>query len=266
MNRRYLKLKVLSGLVLPVIVIACLQEGSIAMAQSLNRASVEKTFVAWQSPAKLHGLVGSEKVELSIGASGIDFQVSNHSVQKWAYQDIQTFRLSVNGLVIKTYQNRRRHMPGVVRYRFDLELAFPPDIAAEVAEEVKRPSQNTVPDTAMQRIGCTAIPAHHNKLTGGTNGVLRFCSEGIDYVSSTLKDSRTWRWADLQTLSDPDPYHLLVFGYRDTYNFDLKEALPVSLFYRLVDALDAYNSEAEQTANIQSPDVTIGHMHGAGDE
>ena len=266
MNRRYLDLKVLSVLVLPVIVIACLQDGSIGTAQSLSPANVEKTFVAWESPAKLHGLVGSEKGELNIGAGGIEFQAPNHSVQKWAYQDIQTFRLSVNGLIIETYQNRRRHMPGVAQFKFDLERAFPPNIAAEVAEEVKRPSQNTVPETAMQSIGCTTIPAHHNKLAGGTNGVLRFCGEGIDYVSSTLKDSRSWRWADLSTLSDSDPYHLMIFGYRDTYGFDLKEPLSRSLFYRSVDALDAYKAAVGQTANVQSPDVSERQRQGVGHE
>jgi hypothetical protein len=137
------------------------------------------------------------------------------------------------------------------RFRFDLDQAVPPQLAAELARKVQRPSQNAVPDPASQGI---VIPAHHRTLTGGTNGTLRFSDGEIDYVTDTPGDSRSWRWADLQTLSDPDPYHLLVFGYRDTYTFDLKEPLPQSLFYRLVDAVDAQNAaEPGQRPDVRSP-------------
>src|SRR6266536_1727728 len=74
------------------------------------------------------------------------------------------------------------------------------------------------------------------------NRKMRFHEGGLDYVSSASGDSRSWRWADLQTLSAPDPYHLLVFGYRDTYTFDLKKILLQPLYYRLVDALDRHNA------------------------
>ncbi|HUZ95961.1 MAG TPA: hypothetical protein VMU57_13720, partial [Edaphobacter sp.] len=106
-----------------------------------------------------------------------------------------------------------RHLPGVERFRFHLDRAVPPEVAAELARDAQRPSQNAVPNPASQGI---VIPAHHRTLTGGTNGTLRFRDGGIDYVTNAAGDSRSWRWADLQTLSNPDPYHLLIFGYRDT--------------------------------------------------
>jgi hypothetical protein len=139
------------------------------------------------------------------------------------------------------------HMPGIERLRFEITGAVPPGIAAELAGKVQRPSQNAVPDPAAQGI---VIPAHHRSVAGGTNGILRFRDGGIDYVTSAPGDSRSWRWADLETLSSPDPYHLLAFGYRDTYSFDLKELLPQALYNRLVDALDAHNAaESSQQAD-----------------
>ena len=127
-------------------------------------------------------------------------------------------------------------------------------IAAELSRQIQRPSKNAVPDPASQGI---VIPAHHRTLTGGTNGTLHLSDSGIDYVTDVRGDSRSWRWADLQTLSDPDPFHLLVFGYRDTYNFDLKEPLPRSLFFRLVDALDSNNlAEPSLRPGVQSPNST----------
>jgi hypothetical protein len=210
-----------------------------------------QTVLSWGSPAKLHQAIGSEKGDLTIGGDGIEFRSRKGRTVKWSFVEVQTFFLSPHTLAIETYENRKHRLPGMQRFRFDLDQAVPPQLAAELARKVQRPSQNAVPDPVSQGI---VIPAHHRTLTGGTNGTLRFSYGEIDYVTDTPGDSRSWRWADLQTLSDPDPYHLLVFGYRDTYTFDLKEPLPQSLFYRLVDAVDAHNTgEPETGSDVLSP-------------
>jgi hypothetical protein len=150
------------------------------------------------------------------------------------------------------------------RFRFDLDQAVPPEIAAELSLKIQRPSQNAVPDPALQGV---VIPAHHRTLTGGTNGALRLSDGGIDYVTGVRGDSRSWRWDDLQTLSDPDPFHLLVFGYRDTYTFDLKEPLSRSLFYRMVNALDAHNAAGPvERPDAQSSKSAEKHGQGVRDE
>jgi hypothetical protein len=170
---------------------------------------------------------------------------------RWPFPEIQTFLLTPQQLDIETYENRKHHLPGMQRFRFDFDQAVPPERAAELSREIQRPSQNAVPDPVSQGI---VFPAHHRTLTGGTNGTLRLSGSGIDYVTGVRGDSRSWRWADLQTLSDPDPFHLLVFGYRDTYAFDLKTPLSQSLFYRLVNAIDAQNSSGQgQRPDGKSP-------------
>lgn len=252
MNRRYLKRQRLFVLALSASLLPCFPGAGNVMAQSPKQASAEQPFVAWQSPAKLHRLVGTEKGDLRIGANGIEFQSANHGTEKWTFQDIQTFRLSPHGLAIETYQNRRQHLPGIERYRFDLGHAIPPTIAAELATEVQRPSQNAVPDTMLQSI---AVPAHHRTITGGTNGILRFRDDGIDYVSSTAADNRSWRWADLETVSNPDPWHLFVFGYRDTYAFDLKERVPRETLNHISREIWAHNDSNESDG---SPALTNG--------
>ncbi len=220
--------------------------------QDGNQASAEQRFMPWQSPAKLHRMIGSEKGDVRISDDGVEFQPRNGHPLKWRFLDIQTFSLSSHTLVIKTYQNRKKHLPGMQRYRFDMNQSVPPEIASELSREVRRPSQNEVPDPAAPCI--VTIPAHHRTLTGGTNGVLRFRDGGIDYVTSIAGDSRSWRWADLQTVSEADPYHLFVFGYRDTYTFDLKTMLPRSLFNHVSDEIWAH-SESEMrdgSAALQS--------------
>ena len=144
-------------------------------------------------------------------------------------------------------------MPGVARYRFDLNQAIPPPIAAELTRGVLRPSQNTVPYPSLQG---TLISVHHRTLTGGTNGVLRLRDDGIDYVTSSGADSRSWRWADLQTVSNSDPWHLFVFGYRDTYEFDLKEEISRKMFNRISDEIWTHN-ESELRSDPTAPTPSI---------
>jgi hypothetical protein len=221
----------------------CLPAQSAEIAQDRQQTASERSSPFWQSPAKLHHAVGSEKGDLLVGANGLEFRSGKGQTLKLPYLEVQTFHFSPHSLVIETYQNRKMHLPGIERLRFDVAEAVFPEIAAELAREVQRPSQNAVPNPTAQGI---VIPAHHRSLTGGTNGILRFRDGGIDYVTGTPDDSRSWRWADLQTLSSTDPYHLLVFGCRDTYSFDLKELLPQSLYYRLVDEIDAQSATESQ--------------------
>jgi len=243
MNRMPLKWQVWPVLVLAASLSPCLLAQSAEIAQDRQQAASESPSPSWQSPAKLRRAVGSKKGDLLVGANGIEFRSGKGQTLKLPYLEVQTFHLSPHSLVIETYQNRKKHMPGVERLRFEMTESVSPQVAADLAKEVQRPSQNAVPDPTVQGI---VIPAHHRSLAGGTNGILRFRDGGIDYVTGAPDDSRSWRWADLQTLSSPDPYHLLAFGYRDTYSFDLKELLPQSLYYRLVDEIDAQTAAESQ--------------------
>jgi hypothetical protein len=243
MNRMPLKWQVWPVLVLAASLSPCLLAQSAEIVQDRQQAASERRSPSWQSPAKLRRAVGSEKGDLLVGANGIEFRSGKGQTLKLPYLEVQTFHLSPHSLVIETYQNRKKHMPGVERLRFEMTESVSPQVAADLAKEVQRPSQNAVPDPAAQGI---VIPAHHRSLAGGTNGILRFRDGGIDYVTGAPDDSRSWRWADLQTLSSPDPYHLLAFGYRDTYSFDLKELLPQSLYYRLVDEIDLQSAAESQ--------------------
>ena len=207
--------------------------------------------LVWESPAKLRHTVHKEKGQILIGPGGIEFRAGKGRALKWSFLDVQTFFLSPHRLVIKTYKDRAHRLPGVQRYRFDLTQAVPYGVAAGLAREVQRPSQNAVPDPASPSV--TNISAHHRTRTGGTNGTLRFRKEGIDYVTSVSGDSRSWRWADLETLSKPDPYHLFVFGYRDTYTFDLKEPLSRALFNRLTDEIWAYQENETRGGHVSLP-------------
>jgi hypothetical protein len=75
--------------------------------------------------------------------------------------------------------------------------------------------------------------------SGGSNGTLRLKEDGIDYVTESARDSRSWRWVDIQTIATPDPYELRVTGYREIVDFDLKQPLSRAVFEQIWDLLYA---------------------------
>jgi hypothetical protein len=83
------------------------------------------------------------------------------------------------------------------------------------------------------------IPAHHRVWSGGSSGTLRFKDDGIDYVTESGRDGRSWRWADIQTLANPNPYELRVTAFREIAEFELKQPLSRDLFERMWDRLYA---------------------------
>ncbi len=193
--------------------------------------------VHWESPAQKHRAPLWTKAHgtLVINQKGVEFHSSGGHDQRWTFEDIHTAFLAPHRLELDTYVNRSWHRPGTQHYKFDLTKALPPEVAAAVAAHIGRPVQNADPDASAPAIA--TIPVRHRTLTRGTNGVLRFRSGGIDYITNSKDDSRSWRWADLKTLSNPDLYHLYVFGYRDAYTFDLKTPISRSLLNRATDEI-----------------------------
>jgi hypothetical protein len=212
-----------------------------------QETGLPQSSVSWRSPAKLHKTFGKKKGEILIEDGGVRFQPSEGSALIWPFLDIQTFSLLPHKLVIKTYKNRADHLPGMQRFRFELTQDLPPTVAAELARGVARPSQNGVPNPAISSL--TEIPAHHRTGTGGTNGMLRFREDGLDYITSSSGDSRSWRWADLQVLSSLSPYVLLVSGYRDFYTFDLKKPLSRAVLDRSTNAISSHDVDTHDQSS-----------------
>ncbi len=216
-------------MLLPVIAVTLTgfsMNGHAAQQPAAQQDRTSATSLRWEIPARMRraDLISSDHGDLLIDQNGVEFRSGNERSWHWTLPEIHTLFITPNRLVLRTYTNRSLHRPGQREYRFELTQPLPPAVAAGLAEALARPSQNADPDPNAAAIAI--IPVRHRAFSSGTNGVLRFRQNGIDYITGARGDSRSWRWADLQTLSDPDPYHLFIFGYRDTYTFDLKA--PVS--------------------------------------
>lgn len=190
------------------------------------------TALDWESQARLHHWLRGSAGTLALSQDGVVFRPIKGSPLHWPFPEIQTFDLlTPRRLVITGYENRSWHRHGERKYRFDLSASMPPDVAAELSRRVEKPVRNGDPNSTATSFA--TIPARHRTLAGGTNGTLRFGADGIEYVTTSGKGGRSWRWSDIQTLANPDPFHLRVDGYRETLTFELKQPMPRELFDRL---------------------------------
>jgi hypothetical protein len=194
----------------------------------------------WKSQARLHHGLGGSPGTLTLGQDGLVFHPTKGSTLNWPFLEVQTFDLlSPRRLVITGYENRNWHEHGERKYSFDLSVAMPPDIAAELARRVAKPVRNADPNPAATSFA--TILARHRTLAGGTNGTLHFGPDGIDYIATNEQGGRSWRWSDIQTLAKPDPFHLRVNSYRETFTFELKQPMPRELLDRLWDEIYAHD-------------------------
>lgn len=189
----------------------------------------------WETPAQWHRILEkSVPGTLVLDEQGLEFRSAKFN-QRWTYVDIQSFDLSATELTLVGYQNRPWHEPGERTFHFTWSDSMPPEIAARFTAFVGKPVRNGIPLPSVAAL--SEIPAHHRMWSGGSNGTLRLKDTGIDYVTENGRDSRTWRWADVQTIANPNPYELRVTGYRETVEFDLKEPLSRATFEQIWDRL-----------------------------
>jgi hypothetical protein len=187
--------------------------------------------VRWESAAQFRQLLRRTIAgRLTLDDTGLSFRSSKFT-QHWSYQDIRTFELTGNrDLTIEDYENRPW-------FRFVLAQPMPPEIAATLTARVGRPAING--DPVPQATAIAELPVHRRERVGGSNGTLRFRQDGLDYIATDVRASRTWRWSDIETIANPNPWEFRVTGYREVAEFDLKKPLTRELFDRLWNILYA---------------------------
>ncbi|MHB8500248.1 MAG: hypothetical protein ACYDHE_04790 [Candidatus Acidiferrales bacterium] len=195
---------------------------------------------AWESPARLRsGILGGTSGTLRADSRGVEFVPLSGASTRWTFTEIKDMELQKHRVVLIGYGNRKWHLPGTQRFDLEITNEITPAVAVSLTAEMRRPVRNMLPEPDAP--ANTVIAVRRSDHFGGSNGLLRIRRQGIDYVTAQPGQSRSWRWLDLQTLSNPDPYHLLVFGYRDTYAFDLKETLSRELFNHVSDEIWRHN-------------------------
>jgi hypothetical protein len=216
---------------------AAVLKGVLSVAASAEAPATAATSEHWQTPAQWHRLLKKAVPgTLLLDDEGLEFRSAKFN-QRWAYLEVQSFDLSTRELTLIGYQNRPWPEPGEATFHFTWSEPMPAEIAAQFTDRVGKPVRNGIPFPSVAAV--SEIPARHRVWSGGSNGTLRLKDSGIDYVTENGRDSRTWRWADIQTIANPNPYEFRVASYREIIEFDLKQPMSRNLFELMWDHLYA---------------------------
>jgi hypothetical protein len=87
-----------------------------------------------------------------------------------------------------------------------------------------------------------SVPVERRLRRGGSGGTLAFGSDSVIFAALRGGESRTWRYADIDTISTSGPYQLTIttfelapwhYGDRKEFNFRLKEPITEARYNEL---------------------------------
>ena len=178
---------------------------------------------------------GAEGI-LRVADGGIAFEEQGkrkgHSRQ-WHFEDIEQLTLSQNVLRILTYEDQRWR-PGRNReFVFD---DLPKDLAARLYPVFsRRLDQRFVAVLADDRVRVSwELPAKLLRRTGSSQGTLLVGTECVVYRTESPDQSRTWRIADIDSVSSSAAFDLTITSFeraggnyagRQDFHFELKRPL-----------------------------------------
>jgi hypothetical protein len=183
-----------------------------------------------------------ERGTLTVTDSGISFaesptegkQPKHPHAWHWDYQDIQQLKIAPNSMTVLTYKDNKWKLGADRAYEFDLASDGTFANAYELLKGrldqrlVGAILENCVSDVLWE------IPVKHLLRFGGDEGVLQVGASEIVYKSARPRESRTWRYADIDNISSSGPFQLgittferakLDYGSRKEFNFELKQRL-----------------------------------------
>jgi hypothetical protein len=180
---------------------------------------------------------------LVVSERGVSFQELTKKQQvkhafKLDYQDIQELRLSADKLTLVTYTDRKWLLGVDKEYEFTLT---PGQSFSEVYTLLKdRLDQRFVAAVADEQIQpLWEVPVKLLGRVTGSEGFLEVGADHIVYKTTKKGQSRTWRYADIENISDSGPFQLTLttyerakthYGNLKGFNFQLKQALDEKRF------------------------------------
>ena len=196
----------------------------------------EFRYQAWHGHARPpHIKKAGGKGTLTITGAGVSFQEAGNKKHtwQWAYVDIQQLEISPNTLRVLTYKDNKWKVGADREYRFDLtgNETFS-DAYAFLKDRLDQRFVAVLPDKAVKP--AWEIPVKHLLRFGGSQGVLSFGEDRVVYTADKKEDSRTWRYPDIENVSNNGPYQLTIttyerarsqYGNLKGFNFQLKEKL-----------------------------------------
>lgn len=181
-------------------------------------------------PGNLHFVVrhrhrlGSCQGPLRIETNGITYETPHvKHARTWTFRDIRhaTF-VSKTRLALRTHGT-----PEMWEFRLR-EGEWSAATYRLFAERVERGATSRILFPAAPVL--YELPARHLHWRGSCEGTLRIGAKEIVYDTADAEDRRIWRARDLRSFGSASPYDLRLTTEEETFNFDLKQALPREVY------------------------------------
>lgn len=211
---------------------------------------------------------------LTIGGQGIAYQQAQpkgtrkhqpklESVQ-FDYQDIQELWIAPDRLRLVTYKDRKWLLGDDKEFEFFLPKGKSFDAAyAMLKDKLDRRFVAAIADA--QPVMLWELPVKLRGTIRGSEGVLQVGQDRIVYKTDRPRQSRTWRYQDIENVSTSDRYQLTLttyeraktsYGSMKGFNFQLKQPLDDKCFEALWKRLNRDKGLQFLTA-IEEKDITV---------
>lgn len=182
--------------------------------------------------------IGSCKGDLIINSEGVTYLTSHKKdARKWTYPDIKMIKLvSPREIEIFSYESRALRLGRDKTYEFKvLKGEVSKDVSDFLGARVARPMASAVVEA--EEKGLYEIAARHRHRLGGCQGTIKVYADRVVYESEKAGSSRSWRWADIRSISRSGAYRFAITSYEPkvggpakVYNFDLKERMEDQMY------------------------------------
>ena len=176
-------------------------------------------------------LNGSCTGVLTVDEDGVRFAGPKGHAWTWKYPEIQELKLGRREILVVSYHDDLLRLGADRTYRFDGEIP-----ARQLYDLMKdRMDQRLVAAISDQPAGPEwSIPVKRLGSLRGSQGLLAFGPDSVVFSTDAAGQSRTWRYADIDSISSSGPFQLTVttferarshYGDRKGFNFQLKQPI-----------------------------------------
>jgi len=179
---------------------------------------------------------------MTVDAAGIRFSGAPGHAWNWKLEDIQQLALAPDSIRILTYES------GKLPLQPDRSYAFTGRIpAAELAAFlVPRMDRRLVLELAEPAAAdAWSIPVRQLSRNRGSQGSLAFGSDSVTYLTPARDQSRTWRYADIRTISSADDFELSIVTRERDFHFQLKQPIDEARYNQLWLQIEQKNRRIE---------------------
>ena len=203
-------------------------------------------YEAWHGHSRVYSLPPHVKKAgargtLTIDETGVSFEQAGESGKgskhperfRWEYPDIEQLKISTRSLSVVTYKDNKWKLGADRQYDFDI-------LSEATLEDAYRVLRASLDQRFVAALADTPaavlweIPVKHLGTISGDEGVLQVGPSEIVYESDKKGGSRTWRYEDIDNISNPGPFEFTIttferakfdYGSRKQFNFSLKRPL-----------------------------------------